>query len=200
MEIKLFYSPQPDEQPDSSAAFEYANRASELLSKESDMNVDVQQLSIESLNIESNENSTNEDDDDDDEPSVSPSDASPKCTFVIISCSADGSVNRIVRKILRNLKNVKSSKKNGESSKAHEYIAIALLGHARCDNSGKQMKDTIFNHGRKFHQCIEAATRTSVNTNVVEKIEVQVELEGPDQPGGFDEWAKANAIACIQES
>ena len=61
------------------------------------------------------------------------------------------------------------------------------------------MKDTIFNYGRKFHKCIEqlqsvSSSNSTANTRSVrERLEVQVELEGPDVPGGFDEWVVANS-------
>jgi hypothetical protein len=60
------------------------------------------------------------------------------------------------------------------------------------------MKDIIFNYGRKFHKCIEQLQSVSFsnstgNTSVRERLEVQVELEGPDVPRGFDEWVVANS-------
>ena len=60
------------------------------------------------------------------------------------------------------------------------------------------MKDTILNYGRKFHKCIEqlqsvSSSNSTANTSIRERLEVQVELEGPDVPGGFDEWVIANS-------
>jgi len=190
MGITVFYSPQPDEQSDSSAAYEYAKRTSDLLTKEHGWNIDIHRLCVDSLNsiIACDEVVTHEEKD-------NTSTISPTCTFIILSCSADGSVDRVIRKILRNLKNCNKSQDEGSPSSPkpnNESIAIALLGHARCDNSANQMKDTIFNYGRKFHKCIEVAT-TSSEINVTERLEVQVELEGPDEPGGFDEWVNKNA-------
>ena len=119
----------------------------------------------------------------------------PDCTqcIFIISCSADGSVDRIVRKIVRNLRN---STDDNAASENKPKVAIALLGHARCENSANQMKDTIFGNGRKFLKAVVGLLKAAAPENskdelsLVESLEVQVELEGPDSPGGFDEWIK----------
>jgi len=176
--ITILYSPQPDEQADSSAAYQYAKRASDLLSQPETTIVNITRLSLDNLK-------------------------SPRgFTLIILSCSADGSVDRTVRKLIRNMKNdtkKQEAEENGcdqverhATSKLDGSIAIALLGHARCDNSANQMKDTIFNHGRKFHKCIEVH-QSSSKLNTREILEVQVELEGPDKPGGFDEWISTNS-------
>jgi hypothetical protein len=187
MDIVVLYSPQPDEQSESSAAYEYAKRTSHLLSKQhGSRNIGIHRLSVDSLNSLSDEATP--------EGSKTSNSTSPSCTFIIVSCSADGSVNRIVRKILRNLKNQKQTEDevppSSSTPQINGNIAIALLGHARCDNSANQMKDTIFNHGRKFHKCLEVAN--SSRLNVKDRLEVQVELEGPDASGGFDEWVNSN--------
>lgn len=193
MSISIFYSPQPDEQDETSAACEYANRASEMLSSKG-TGVTIQRLSIDSLDPWMNP--TNHDAD-----VLLP----PSSTLIIVSCSADGSVDRIVRKILREMKSkATQSTSTGTpstpsvSNTQNSMILVALLGHARCDNSAKMMKDTIFNHGRKFHKCVEASTASAATTTssslygVHDRIEVQVELEGPDAPGGYDEWIHSN--------
>ena len=56
------------------------------------------------------------------------------------------------------------------------------------------MKDTIFNYGRKFHQIVLEIADTCSSAVVTETIEIQVELEGPDTPGGFDDWLNSNVI------
>lgn len=179
-DITVFYAPQPDDQSDeASAAFEYAKRVSDLLSKKDE--VVIHRLSADSLERPSCGSTTAGESNKASTPSPT------TCfTFVLLSCSADGSVDRAVRKITRNLMN---------QSPTSSVAAVALLGHARCENSANQMKDTIFHHGRKFHKCLNNKDKHSVKL-----LEVQVELEGPDQPGGFDEWVEANAPPPTQES
>lgn len=98
-----------------------------------------------------------------------------------------------MRKIVRNLRN---STDNTATSENKPKVAIALLGHARCENSANQMKDTIFGNGRKFLKAVVGLLNVAASDNSkdglssVESLEVQVELEGPDSPGGFDEWIK----------
>ena len=180
MDIKVFYSPQPDELNDTSAAYEYAKRTFDTLSNKGNVNnIVIQLLSVDNLNslrdVEVNPEENN----------------SPSITFIIVSCGADGSINRVIRKIMRNLKNHKTSNdEEGGLPSNNGNIAIALLGHARCENSANQMKDTIFNQGRKFHKCIEASSSSTLDISA--RLECQVELEGPDEPGGFDEWVNSN--------
>lgn len=196
--LKVFYSPQPDENPETSAAYEYSKRALDLLNQDS---TSIDRLSLDSLDFLSEEKT--ETAADTIEETISSS--SPPCTFIliIISCGADGSVDRNVRKLLRSMKTKtkaaaekyesKQENKNLQSSLSSEsamVVAIALLGHARCDNSANQMKDTIFNYGRRFHKNMEILSTSSVFS----KLEVQVELEGPDEPGGFDEWVNVNKV------
>ena len=194
MKTKAIYSPQPDEPQESAASYEYAKRISDLLggvpgdgptsisssSAETDGDgeanaIVVERLSLESLNF-----------------LTSPEENCTQCIF-IISCSSDGSVDRIVRKIVRNLRN---STDNTATSENKPKVAIALLGHARCENSANQMKDTIFGNGRKFLKAVVGLLNVAASDNSkdglssVESLEVQVELEGPDSPGGFDEWIK----------
>ena len=188
MKTKVIYSPQPDEPQESSAAYEYAKRISDMLggdgltsirsSAETDCDGEANAIVVERLSLESVNVLT-----------------CPDCTqcIFIISCSADGSVDRIVRKIVRNLRN---STDDNAASENKPKVAIALLGHARCENSANQMKDTIFGNGRKFLKAVVGLLKAAAPENSkdelssVESLEVQVELEGPDSPGGFDEWIK----------
>ena len=178
MKTKVIYSPQPDEPQESSAAYEYAKRISDMLGAETDGDGEANAIVVERLSLESVNVLT-----------------CPDCTqcIFIISCSADGSVDRIVRKIVRNLRN---STDGNAASENKPKVAIALLGHARCENSANQMKDTIFGNGRKFLNAVVGLLKAAASNNSkdelssVENLEVQVELEGPDSPGGFDEWIK----------
>ena len=198
MKITVWYSPQPYERFEVSAALEYANRISDLLTqdyderKNLDNDISIHQLSIDSLKF------INEYADE------------SQHTFIILSCSADGSVDRIVRKLLRSM--------NSETPKTEEIgcqseivqsacttvigrISIALLGHARCENSAQQMSETIFNNGRKFHQRLllelNAPQRESEKKywRIEDRLEVQVELESPDDRDGFDDWVTKKFIA-----
>ena len=148
---------------------------------------------------------------------------------MLLSCTADGSVNRSVRKILRALSKEKKSPPSttarGTATTIHTTtIATAddpppqpqqqavvvvdqthkihtitttgcgLLGHARCDNSAKQMAETIFQSGRKFEKQVSAyggGSQTTTTTNpmpsrILPRLETQVELIGPEVE--FDPW------------
>jgi hypothetical protein len=190
VKVTVFYSPQPDEPQSSSASYEYAKRIKELHERQHDehdqnmnITVNINRLSMESIGIISSDDKEAEED--------------QLCIF-IISCSADGSVDRIVRNLVRSMKNSettgekKTATTNSEDEKDPKkqklYCAIALLGHARCENSAQQMKDTIFSNGRKFYQAImRKSLKEGVSANA-RKLEIQAELEGPDTPFGFDEW------------
>ncbi|OEU21607.1 hypothetical protein FRACYDRAFT_235233 [Fragilariopsis cylindrus CCMP1102] len=128
-------------------------------------------------------------------------------TMFLISCTADGSVNRSVRKITRKLKNNNAATTTAtrpptptaagiSTSTTASAVVVGLLGHARCDNSSKQMADTIFGtNGRKFDKALQqqqqqqsssnsAVSKASLSTTT--RLETQVELYGPEQD--FDPW------------
>ncbi len=199
MSLIIFYAPQPDENYESSAAYEYARRASDQFSAgNNDGQVFIHRLSLDSLDnllfapptTVATGNAS---------PTINP----PITTIILLSCSADGSVDRTVRKLIRNLKqhiqqqnssDSRTSPSETSSPRGKTKVAIALLGHATCENSANQMKDTIFNHGRKFQSTVSqmADTCSSAVVDVTDTIEIQVELEGPDAPGGFDDWLNSN--------
>lgn len=188
--LTLFYAPQPDENCEASAAYEYARRASDQLSARNyDGQVFIHRLSLDSLDGLLVAPTAGAD------GNTSPTITAPKTAIILLSCSADGSVDRTVRKLVRHLKQDLQLYSSGQcssssetSSLPHKVIAIALLGHARCANSANQMKGTIFNHGRKFQQSVSEIADICSSAVVKEMIEIQVELEGPDAPGGFDDW------------
>jgi hypothetical protein len=93
----IFYSPQPDEQPDSSAAYEYAKRASDLISQhqQRQQTVAIHRLSLDSFGMIGKRAAA---------APLEDEEKAASCTIIIVSCSADGSVDRIVRKIIRNMK------------------------------------------------------------------------------------------------
>ena len=148
--------------------------------------------------------------------------------LMLLSCTADGSVNRSVRKILRALSKEKKSPATAaatargtattihtsttataddlqppqqqaivvdQTHKTHTITitGCGLLGHARCDNSAKQMAETIFQSGRKFEKQVSAygggnhATMTNhMPSRILPRLETQVELIGPEVE--FDPW------------
>jgi hypothetical protein len=127
----------------------------------------------------------------------------------IVSCAADGSVHRSVRKFARSLANVKLDFDNDAISSSSSFagccnwFTLALLGHARCDNSAKQMADTIYSAGRRLEKALLQTTTTclsssslsspssSTTTTIGRRCETQVELEAPEVK--FDPWIMALA-------
>jgi hypothetical protein len=177
VKVSVFYAPQPEESPDSSASYEFANRINELHGQKhgehdhQQMNITVNRLSVDSVGtiVSSDDDIEAEED---------------QLSIFLISCSADGSVDRIVKKLVRSMKDSETTGEENPKRQKH-YCAIALLGHARCENSAQQMKDTIFSNGRKFQQAVvRKSLKEGVNMDA-RKLEVQAELEGP---GAFDEW------------
>ena len=98
--LHIFFAPQPDEKVDSSAAYEYAKRASDLLLSNNAIHdkPSIDRLSTESLSFMRNEY---HEVDTNDLASLN----SSTSILILISCSADGSVDRIVRKLIRSMKN-----------------------------------------------------------------------------------------------
>jgi len=101
-------------------------------------------------------------------------------TLFLISCAADGSVDRSVRKIMRKLK---AKDTDAGIRTVNSKYAVAALGHARCENSANQMADTIFGTGKRFHKTL---TLSSLFDGSMPKLETQVELCAPEQE--FDPW------------
>ena len=170
--INIYFTPQPDEKPETSAAYEYAQR---IISLRIPPNTEVNLSRLDSDSIDKIPKSEN---------------GNASKNIFVLSCSADGSMDRAVRKIIRKLK---GNETNDESFLPNELdetgnlvMAIALLGHARCDNSAKQMKETIFSTGRRLIKML----RGQYLAHTFHSIEVQAELEAPDAAGGFDDWAK----------
>jgi len=208
MNISVIYCPQPDEQEDISAACEYATHILNIIKERYPerataplaWNCAIHQLKLDSLQfITQLQRSVVTD----------CSNSSPSLCILLISCSADGSVHSTARKLARTLKNAQSPTTYAKSSldlipainnsidRPNNQLAIALLGHARCENSAQQMKDTIFNSGRKLYKIIQHSIRRGkqgFESNCFswylseDMLELQVELEGPDAPGGFNEW------------
>ena len=106
----------------------------------------------------------------------------------LISCSANGSVHRNIRKIMRKIP--KDTVKQTNDNNKQYYYAIAALGHARCENSANQMADTIFATARRFDKVMSSSGMFVVGTSLKwKRLETQVELNGPEVD--FDPWLKS---------
>ena len=108
-------------------------------------------------------------------------------TVFLVSCTADGSVNRNVRKIMRKLPKGGAAEVN-----CARHYAIAALGHARCENSAMQMADTIFGTARRLDKSIAGSGFFDIGPAAppsLIRLETQVELCGPEKE--FDPWFKS---------
>lgn len=172
--LQIWYAPLPEEEldPEASAAREFANRVQVVVPSSSCDDVRVDMLDLEKLQaaITTTNNSQ----------------TYRVLHLFILSCAADGSVHRAVRKISREFnKNNKSGEAFSTKSQQHQY-AVALLGHARCENSAQQMKDTIYAGGRKLDTSLQ---KNSALVSLVSRLEMQAELENPATT--FDPWIGA---------
>lgn len=175
MRVRVVYSPQPDERPEASAAQAYAERIKEFCGEGL---TTIERLELESLGFLSSPATTPK--------ATTTGEDLPELCILILSCSADGSVDRVVRKLTRSLKSSgPASHKDGPATANGRptRFGVALLGHARCETSAAQMEDTVFGTGRKFHAALRSRSAFSGD-----RLEIQAELEGPEAPGGFDEW------------
>ena len=193
--VCIFHAPPPDGE-DASATF--AERATEIIKETAageTVEVDVRTLTAPK---EEQEAFTfwkvrNGDDGTGYKQKCTATNNAKKLAMFLISCSADGSVERSVRKIMRKLSKKQEDDDNNEddmSTKA--YYAVALLGHARCENSANQMSDTIFGTGRRFEKALESSSEFSSSSSTAgpctSRLETQVELRGPEEE--FDPWVK----------
>ena len=149
--LHLVFAPLPDDNVETSAAREYALRAKHFLEKKQ---VEVYVSPIDENLMDRIIKSSN-----------------AVWLLLIISCGADGSIHRLMRKAVRNLKS-SASGAGGSSAK----FAVALLGHARCANSAIQTEQTIFGAGRRIEK-----TLSDHLSKIHDRIETQVELVGPEQ-------------------
>lgn len=117
MPVEIIHACLPEETLSQSAVLEFANRA------RLQMETIHPQVSLHPLREET---TSGENDD----------------TFrlFLISCGADGSVHRVVRKFVKKIK---------EEPPTKSQYCVALLGHAVCKTSAEQMKEQIFAAGRR---------------------------------------------------
>ena len=177
--VNILYSPPPDGDDASST---YADRAVEYLNS---INKEVSLGYVGPLKV-------NDDDNDDRalpwyiEQNKTTEDKA--ITIFLISCSADGSVHRNVRKIMRKIPKDTVIPNNNNDNKRY-YYAIAALGHARCENSANQMADTIFATVRQFDKVMSSSGMFVDTCSKWNRLETQVELTGPEVD--FDPWLKS---------
>jgi hypothetical protein len=179
IQIQIRYAPLQDERNvATSAALEFSKRAARIFENNnttgSSAKVDVSFIG--------------DGDGDGDLPSTTDSINDPsvlRLTVFLISCAADGSIHREVRKLTKAVKEEKSS---SSLSSDKECYAVALLGHAVCDNSAKQMADAVFGAGRRLVKALQKKKRTGGECCPVFVVETQVELVAPEE--GFDGWVE----------
>mmetsp|Transcript_23012 Transcript_23012/g.38038 ORF Transcript_23012/g.38038 Transcript_23012/m.38038 type:complete len:230 (-) Transcript_23012:183-872(-) len=162
--VRVVYAPLPEESLTSSGALDFATRAAGLLPGIIDPSLLPDH--IDKLKH-------------DEETEAKKS----SIWLFVVSCAADGSVHRNVRKFMRSLKDRDESKSSVTDN--NNFYALALLGHARCDNSSKQMDGTIYGTGRKFDKALSAVFSSKIT---FDRCETQAELEGPETL--FDPWVK----------
>jgi hypothetical protein len=225
LHVKIRYAPLPEESTSSSedgggspAAVEYCQRAARLFLSLNDGDdsvqmkrevvVDIEPLPDDASSLQQNDSSA--------AASTSENQTTTRTTttttlyLFIITCAADGSVHRSVRKFARTLAKLKTDSANnntGGNDKNNHCFALTLLGHARCDNSAKQMADTIYGAGWRLEKSLlqAASLLFPVSLEAVvsgadhglptrqqqQRCETQVELEGPEVK--FDPWIMALA-------
>ena len=177
LRVCILYASQPDERLHNGtlpAAREYSARAAAVLEGNSEIEeitVGELPLDVEDLGL-ANDTTGN-----------SNEEVRPAYLFVI-SCAADGSNNRSARKFARSLPGTKE----GVGICKRFMAAVVLLGHARCDNSAKQMGETIYGGGRRFEKSLEKEG-SPFSTVGIDRCETQVELEGPETK--LDEWLES---------
>jgi hypothetical protein len=226
--VSIWYSPLPEDRAsEGSASQEYANRIHATWSiRQRSLKINEPML-LDPDTLFSNHNNNNNNNNDVKQQQQQQQQQRHVMMFVI-SCAADGSVHRSVRKVMRVLKNHHPQKNNTNQQEQPEQnnntqreesssespsllpqqqqqqqvvvVAVALLGHARCENSANQMKDTIFGTGRRFVSAWSSPTATTTTTTEIVRrelattststtCETQAELEGPEKV--FDPWVES---------
>jgi hypothetical protein len=213
--------------PPPPAALEYSQRAARLILEGVDPNqikrVEMVAVGIEPLPDDASRlfepSCIEEERAENKAPPTTPTGATTTALYLfIVSCAADGSVHRSVRQFARSLAHVVKrvdqqdsnsitsggSSSNSAGCKNHNRFALTLLGHARCDNSAKQMADTIYSAGTRLEKSLlqvlpsvqrqqqqrqqqqQTMTTSSPINDHIGRCDTQVELEGPEVK--FDPW------------
>jgi hypothetical protein len=115
---------------------------------------------------------------------------------LIISCDADGSVHKNVRKFTEELGEYAHDNRDNairlDLTEGNQLVVI-LLGHAVCSNSAMQTESEIYRHGRKLAYFLLEGDNNRDDSNYRDKVlqsnifnkseglllEIQVELEDP---------------------
>lgn len=184
--VHILYSPLPEEKTgDDSpqpASLDYSQRAARLLGENANKSSSVTVVSVEPLPADVKQIETLDRNNQDEREKI--------FFLFVISCAADGSVHRSVRRFARSLPKKKVESNVVLSSRC--TAALVLLGHARCDNSAKQMEETVYGAGRRLEKALLQSNLFSSSSSFarddapLKRCETQVELEGPEDK--FDEW------------
>jgi hypothetical protein len=199
LRITFLYSPLPEERdPETSASFELAHRSSRLFAEtaarrdECDDSVQFT-TSVEPL-IETSFVDFNNDEEiaNNKSSAISAGNLVSRFYVLFVSCAADGSVHRVVRKISKQFAAKDTSSLSCNATTYYNY-ALVLLGHARCDNSARQMSDTIFAAGRRLDKALQQPLSGLAN-----RLETQVELVGPEEE--LDPWMQDLVARVVEKS
>jgi hypothetical protein len=151
--VEIIIACLPEEIPEQSAAWELASRARSKL--EADPQQQAVLVPLREESVDETSNST--------------------IYLFLVSCGADGSVNRNVRKLIKKVKD--------ESTLPSEYsYCIALLDHAVCKTSAEQMNEQTFAAGRRMAKSFQQ----KFGLPIQDRLETQVELVAPED--AFDPW------------
>ena len=168
----MLYAPLPDEELPAikSAAFEFSDRARVLL---------CEATTVGSMHVVREDMTTFLE--------LQREDEGMLC-LIVISCDADGSVHKNVRKVIRKL----STDPSGETGLGEgNRLVVILLGHAVCSNSAMQTDSEIYRHGRKLAKMLGA------NKSDGTLLEIQVELDSPEDK--FDPFIQRHGSEVTKE-
>ena len=107
--------------------------------------------------------------------------SSGHCVFVV-HASADGSIERVLRKLSKSLKAAPP-----DALKA-EFMCL-LLGGARCSNSAQSTRDDVYRSGRKLVSLLSAAG--AVKAAVLGKGGEELDVELDDVEAAVVKWSDA---------
>ena len=148
--LQIVYACLPEESPEGSAVHEFATRGRRALETLSP-SVSLDPLSEETTPF-----------------------SKDSIVVFLLSCGADGSVQRSVRKYVKKMKE--------DPPPAPRHYCLALLGHAVCKASAEQLNEQIFSAGQRLAKTLENCW----GSPLVERLETQVELVTPED--AFDPW------------
>ena len=173
--LEIVYASLPDSSGDRSAAMEFSQRAAAAASSRQGRSASIRPLRENDVAEWGREEKPSGDD------------FNHSVTLYVVSCGPDGSVDRLVRKLARKIKDDAASltkpttKADGDADDFYRS-SLALLGHSVCKTSAEQMHEQVFATGRRLAKVLRQAR----GCPVVETLETQVELVAPEE--SFDPW------------